>query len=158
MLEPLDEIEKFEELISKSKRVPLTSNIILNEGKVYEFLDRLRASFPEEFKEARWIVKERDQVLHDAKAESDRIISDAQEEANRLVSETKIIKNANRESERIIREAETKERELKLEAEDYIDSKLAGLEATLQKLLTSIEKGRQKLSRKEITLNEQETF
>jgi len=149
-LDALKVIEEFEDLISKSKRLPLTSNIIINEGKIYEFLDRLKASFPEEFKQARWIVKERDQVLNDSRKEADRIVKEAQENANKLVSETEIIKKAHRESEVIIKQAETKARGIRLEAEDYIDSKLANLEATLQKLLLSIEKGRDKLSGKTI--------
>jgi len=147
-LDALKVMEEFEDLISKSKRVPLTSNIIINEGKVYDFLDKLKASFPEEFKQARWIVKERDQVLNDSRKEADRIVKEAQEDANKLVLETEIIKKAQRESDVIIKQAETKARGMRLEAEDYIDSKLANLEATLQKLLLSIEKGRDKLSGK----------
>jgi len=149
-LDALKVMEEFEDLISKSKRLPLTSNVIINEGKIYEFLDKLKASFPEEFKQARWIVKERDQVLDDSRKEADRITKEAQENANKLVSETEIIKKAHRESEVIIKQAETKARGIRLEAEDYIDSKLANLEATLQKLLLSIEKGRDKLSGKTI--------
>lgn len=149
-MDALKVMEEFEDLISKSKRLPLTSNVIINEGKIYEFLDRLKASFPEEFKQARWIVKERDQVLDDSRKEADRIVKEAQENANKLVSEAEIIKKAHRESEVIIKQAETKARGIRLEAEDYIDSKLANLEATLQKLLLSIEKGRDKLSGKTI--------
>jgi len=149
-LDALKVMEEFEDLISKSKRLPLTSNVIINEGKIYEFLDRLKASFPEEFKQARWIVKERDQVLDDSRKEADRIVKEAQENANKLVLETEIIKKAHRESEIIIKQSETKARGIRLEAEDYIDSKLANLEATLQKLLLSIEKGRDKLSGKTI--------
>lgn len=149
-MDALKVMEEFEDLISKSKRLPLTSNVIINEGKIYEFLDRLKASFPEEFKQARWIVKERDQVLDDSRKEADRIVKEAQENANKLVSEAEIIKKAHRESEVIIKQAETKARGIRLEAEDYIDSRLANLEATLQKLLLSIEKGRDKLSGKTI--------
>ncbi len=149
-MDALKVMEEFEDLISKSKRLPLTSNVIINEGKIYEFLDRLKASFPEEFKQARWIVKERDQVLDDSRKEADRIVKEAQENANKLVLETEIIRKAHRESEVIIKQAETKARGIRLEAEDYIDSKLANLEATLQKLLLSIEKGRDKLSGKTI--------
>ena len=149
-MDALKVMEEFEDLISKSKRLPLTSNVIINEGKIYEFLDKLKASFPEEFKQARWIVKERDQVLNDSRKEADRITKEAQENVNKLVSETEIIKKAHRESEIIIKQAETKARGIRLEAEDYIDSKLANLEATLQKLLLSIEKGRDKLSGKTI--------
>ncbi len=149
-MDALKVMEEFEDLISKSKRLPLTSNVIINEGKIYEFLDKLKASFPEEFKQARWIVKERDQVLDDSRKEADRITKEAQENVNKLVSETEIIKKAHRESEVIIKQAETKARGIRLEAEDYIDSKLANLEAILQKLLLSIEKGRDKLSGKTI--------
>lgn len=149
-MDALKVMEEFEDLISKSKRLPLTSNVIINEGKIYEFLDRLKASFPEEFKQARWIVKERDQVLDDSRKEADRIVKEAQENANKLVLETEIIRKAHRESEVIIKQAETKARGIRLEAEDYIDSKLANFEATLQKLLLSIEKGRDKLSGKTI--------
>jgi len=149
-LDALKVMEEFEDLISKSKRLPLTSNVIINEGKIYDFLDKLKASFPEEFKQARWIVKERDQVLDDSRKEADRIVKEAQENANKLILETEIIKKAQRESEVIIKQSETKARGIRLEAEDYIDSKLANLEATLQKLLLSIEKGRDKLSGKTI--------
>jgi len=149
-LDALKVMEEFEDLISKCKRLPLTSNFIINEEKIYDFLDRLKASFPEEFKHARWIVKERDQVLDDSRKEADRIVKEAQENANKLILETEIIKKAQRESEIIIKQSETKARGIRLEAEDYIDSKLANLEATLQKLLLSIEKGRDKLSGKTI--------
>ncbi len=149
-MDALKVMEEFEDLISKSKRLPLTSNVIINEGKIYDFLDKLKASFPEEFKQARWIVKERDQVLDDSRKEADRIVKEAQENANKLILETEIIKKAQRESEVIIKQSETKARGIRLEAEDYIDSKLANLEATLQKLLLSIEKGRDKLSGKTI--------
>jgi len=149
-LDALKVMEEFEDLISKCKRLPLTSNFIINEEKIYDFLDRLKASFPEEFKQARWIVKERDQVLDDSRKEADRIVKEAQENANKLILETEIIKKAQRESEIIIKQSETKARGIRLEAEDYIDSKLANLEATLQKLLLSIEKGRDKLSGKTI--------
>lgn len=148
ILDALKVMEEFEDLISKSKRVPLTSNVIINEGKIYDFLDKLKASFPEEFKQARWIVKERDQVLDDSRKEADRIVKEAQENANNLILETEIIKKAQREAELIIKQSETKAREMRLEVEDYIDSKLANLEATLQKLLLSIKKGRDKLSGK----------
>lgn len=149
-MDALKVMEEFEDLISKCKRLPLTSNFIINEEKIYDFLDRLKASFPEEFKQARWIVKERDQVLDDSRKEADRIVKEAQENANKLILETEIIKKAQRESEIIIKQSETKARGIRLEAEDYIDSKLANLEATLQKLLLSIEKGRDKLSGKTI--------
>jgi hypothetical protein len=52
----LEIIDRIEKLIEKSKRVPFTSNVMINENELYEMLDELRNMLPDEFKQARWIV------------------------------------------------------------------------------------------------------
>ena len=46
-------------------------------GEIYEILDQMRATIPEEIKQARWIVKERQEMLAEAKREGDRILGEA---------------------------------------------------------------------------------
>ena len=62
-MDALETIEKIEEFLDKSKRMPFTSNIIVNENDIYEMLDELRNVLPEEFRQARWIVKEREGMI-----------------------------------------------------------------------------------------------
>ena len=142
-MDALEIIDKIEELLDKSKKVPFTSNIMISENEIYEMLDELRNVLPEEFRQARWIVKEREGMLEESKRQSERIIREAKERAEMLVNETEILKNAHRKAENLLSIAEAKSRTIRLESEDYADEKLAGLEAALHKILIAIEKGRE---------------
>ncbi len=142
-MDALEIIEKIEEFLDKSKRMPFTSNIIVNENDIYEMLDELRNVLPEEFRQARWIVKEREGMIEESKRQSERIIREARERADMLVNETEVLKNATRKSEDMLAVAEARSRTIRLEAEDYADEKLASLEAALHKILSAIEKGRE---------------
>jgi len=136
-------VDRIEEFLDKRKRIPFSSNIIVNENEIYDLLDELRNILPEEFKQSRWIVKERENMIEEAKRYSERIIKDAKEKAEILISETEILKSANRKSEEMMSAVEARARTIRLEAEDYADEKLANMEAVLHKLLNAIEKGRE---------------
>jgi cell division septum initiation protein DivIVA len=136
-------IDKIEEFLDKSKRIPFSSNIIVNENEVYDLMDELRNILPEELKQSRWIVKERENMVEEAKRYSEKMVKEAKERAEVLVSETDVLKNANRKAEELMSAVEARARTIRLEAEDYADEKLANLEAVLHKLLTAIEKGRE---------------
>ncbi|MCL6087843.1 MAG: ATPase, partial [Actinobacteria bacterium] len=88
-------------------------------------------------------VKEREGMIEEARRQSERILREAKERSEILVSETEILKNATRKAEDLLSMAEAKSRTIRLEAEDYADEKLAGLEAALHKILAAIEKGRE---------------
>jgi vacuolar-type H+-ATPase subunit H len=136
-------VDHIEELLDKSKRIPFSSNVIVNENEIYDLIDELRNVLPEELKQSRWIVKERENMIEEAKRYSEKIIKDSHEKAETLVSETEVLKNANRKAEELMSAVEARARTIRLEAEDYADEKLANLEAVLHKLITAIEKGRE---------------
>ncbi|MDD3776300.1 MAG: ATPase [Actinomycetota bacterium] len=142
-MDTLEIVDKIEELVEKSKKLPFSSNAIINENEIYDLVDELRSLLPEELKQARWIVKEREGMIEEAKRQSVRIVKEAEERAQVLVSETEVLKNANKKAEEIMTMVEAKARTIRLEAEDYADEKLANLEAVLHKLLSAVEKGRE---------------
>ncbi len=142
-MDALEMVDRIEELVEKSKKLPFSSNAIINENEIYDLLDELRSILPEELKQARWIVKEREGMIEEAKRQSTRIVKDAEERARVLVSETEVLKNANKKAEELMSMVEAKARTIRLEAEDYADEKLANLEAVLHKLLSAVEKGRE---------------
>jgi cell division septum initiation protein DivIVA len=141
-MDALELIDKMEEIIGKSRKIPFSSNFIINENEIYEILDELKSIIPEEFKQARWIVKERENMLEEAKRQAIRIIKEAEEKAENMLSESEIMKNAMKKAEEFISIAEAKARTVRLEAEDYADEKLASLEAVLYKILSALEKNR----------------
>ncbi len=146
-MKTLEIIERIEELLENSKRIPFSSNIMVKGEEVFDLLDELRNILPEEFKQSRWIVKERENMIAEAKKTAEKIISDGEERAQVLISEDEIMRNARRKAEQIVSAIEARARTIRLEAEDYADEKLASLEAVLHKLINSIEKGRDKFNK-----------
>jgi hypothetical protein len=94
-------IDKLDDTIHNAKPVPLTDQVRVDKEEVYDILDQMRATIPEEIKQARWIVKERQEMLAEAKREAERIIREAREEQIRLIGEEEIVKQAERQADEI---------------------------------------------------------
>src|SRR5215216_3045593 len=67
-------IDKLDDLVHNAKAVPLTDQVRVDKEEIYDILDQMRATIPEEIKQARWIVKERQEMLAEAKREAEREI------------------------------------------------------------------------------------
>ncbi|MEJ7657685.1 MAG: hypothetical protein WKF33_11730, partial [Thermoleophilaceae bacterium] len=63
-------IDKLDDSIHNGKPVPLTDQVRVEREEIYDILDQMRATVPEEIKQARWIVKERQEMLAEAKREA----------------------------------------------------------------------------------------
>jgi cell division septum initiation protein DivIVA len=142
-------IDKLDDLVHNAKRVALTDQVKVDKEEIYDLLDQMRATMPEEIKQARWIVKERQEMLAEAKREAERIVKEARDRAARLVNEEEITKQAERLAEDILEEARAQERKIRLGAEDYADEILNTLEVNLSKFIAAVQRGRERLQRKE---------
>jgi hypothetical protein len=110
-------IDKLDDLVHNAKAVPLTDQVRIDREEIYDILDQMRATIPEEIKQARWIVKERQEI----------------------------VKIAERQAQDIVDEARRQARETRLEMEDWADSILSTLEVNLEKFLTAVKRGRERL-------------
>lgn len=141
-------IDKLEDIIATGRKVPLSSMVMADEQRVYDTIDEMRTTLPDELKQARWIVKERQEMLDEAEKESQRLIEEAKEKANAAAAEKEVVKLAEKQAADVLDAARTKEREIRLGAEDYADEVLANLEVNLGKLLTAVQRGRDRLQGK----------
>jgi cell division septum initiation protein DivIVA len=144
----MDLIERIDELqviLEDAKAVPLSGSAMINRDEVLELLAQLKETVPEEVRQARWLVRDRDEVLARARKEADRIITEAAEQRDRLLSRNQIVHSAQLEAERLVSEATERCTKMRLEAEDYIDQKLASFETLLTKTLKVVERGREQL-------------
>src|ERR1051325_4565623 len=94
-------IDKLDDLIHNAKRtmMPGSDQVRLDREEIYDILDQMRATIPEEIKQARWIVKERQEMLAEAKREAERIVKEAREQQARLVANEEITRHAERAAE-----------------------------------------------------------
>ncbi len=138
-------IDKLDDIIHGARSVPLTDSVMIDREEIYEILDQMRTTIPEEVKQARWIVKERQEMLAEAKEEADRLLRDAEERTQQLATETEIVRLAERNAQQIMEDARDREREVRLGAEDYADEVLGNLELNLEKFLAAVRRGRERL-------------
>ncbi len=142
-------IDKLDDLVHNAKPVPLTDQVRVDREEIFDLLDQMRATIPEEIKQARWIVKERQEMLAEAKREAERTIKEARDQQASLVSQEEVTKQAERQAEEIIEEARAREREIRLGAEDYADEILNTLQVNLEKFLAAVQRGRERLAGKD---------
>ena len=142
-------IDKLDDLVHNAKTVPMTGTVRVDQEEIYDILDQMRATIPEEIKQARWIVKERKEMLAEAKREAERILKEARDEQARLNSEEEVVKQAERQAEDILEDARGREREFRLGAEDYADEILNTLEVNLSKFIAAVQRGRERLQGKD---------
>ena len=141
----IERIEELQVLVEEAKAVPLSSSAVINREEFLDLLAQLKDEIPDEIRQARWMAKDREELLARARKEAERIIAEAREQRDRLLSRTEIVHAAQREGARITDEAKEKAAKLQIEAEDYIDQKLAAFEILLDKTMKTVGKGREQL-------------
>ena len=141
-------IDKLDQLVHEAKAVPLTDQVRIDREEIWEILDQMRATIPDEIKQARWIVKERQEMLGEAKREAERLINEAREQAAQLASQQEIVRLAERQAAELMAEARRREREVRLGAEDYADEILSTLETNLGRFLSAVQRGREQLQQR----------
>ena len=124
-------LDRLEDFVANSKRVPLSSSVMLNEAEFYDLLDDVRSTLPNELKQARVVSREKERILADAQRKEDEALAKAQRQADELVQETEILKQAQVEREHMIDEAQEVARKIVYDAEDWADRIFGELEAML---------------------------
>jgi F0F1-type ATP synthase membrane subunit b/b' len=103
------------------------------------------ANLPEELRQARWLLKEREEFLAQARREADDIVEAGRVQAERMVERTEVVREARRRAQALVDDAESAARALRHEAEDYVDQRLASFEVVLERTMQAVQKGRQRL-------------
>ena len=74
---------------------------VVKKDTVTNILDRLYAALPDEIKEARALLRRKDELQYEAQQRAEKVIADAQAEANRLLSESDLLRAVQKEAEKI---------------------------------------------------------
>ena len=140
-------LEQLEELIREAKSMPLSSSVLVNRDEVLEMIGEIKEAMPEEIKQARWIVRDREELLTKARNEGERIVEQANEEQLRMARKEETVARATAEADRVVSEGEERARVMRSEAEDYVDAKLAQFEISIRKILEASQGSTKSLNR-----------
>jgi cell division septum initiation protein DivIVA len=144
-MDVLELTDRLNHLFDSAKKVPLSDQVRANRQEIRGILDQMRATIPDEIKEARWIAQERQDILAQGKREAERITEETRESQTQLVSRHELIHQAERAAHEIIEGARAHEHEIRLGAEDYADEILNTLELNLAKFRAAIHRTRGRL-------------
>jgi hypothetical protein len=134
------------DIIADAPTMPLSSSPRIDRDEIIELLDEALARLPEELRQARWMLKEREDFIHKTRKEADEIREAARVQAERMVQRTEVVRAAEARARHVLDTADNESRRLKLETEDFLDQRLASFEILLDKLSKTVAAGRHKLS------------
>ncbi|OIJ89623.1 cell division initiation protein [Streptomyces colonosanans] len=138
----LDEIVA---MVSSARAMPMSASCVVNRAVLLSMLEEVRAALPDSLAQAQEMIGDREHMVERARQEAERIIENAHTERGSLISDTEVARRSQGEADRILTEARQEAEEVRVEADDYVDSKLANFEVVLTKTLGSVGRGREKL-------------
>jgi hypothetical protein len=133
-------IDKLEAYIKDGTALPLKYRV-LSEERLVEFIEKMRATLPEEVGRARLIAKDKDRVLREAQERAQSIVTEASTAHAAMIDEHEIVRQAKRSAEIVLRDAEEKAQRIAAGADAYAAHVLGELDARLTTVLGSVKKG-----------------
>jgi ABC-type transporter Mla subunit MlaD len=160
-------VDRLENLIASSRRMPLVNQIMIKEIDILNIVDQMRTSIPDEIKQARRVVQEKERILAQAQADASALLGRAREETERAMNREGLLRAAEARSQELVRQAEghsesllrnaTEQSDhLKNDADAYVaetlrnlKDHLASIEMDLSRTILSIERGLESLGEME---------
>ena len=133
------------DLVQTAKAMPLSASVLVSREDLAELLQAALDRMPDELRQARWLLKEREEFLAEKGREADNLLEEVRVQAERMVQRTEIVRQANHVAQRILDDANEEARRMRHEAEDYADQKLASFEIVLDRTMKTVQAGREKL-------------
>lgn len=102
-------LDRIDDLLEEAWNLPFTGGKrMIDVEKIRNLLDEVRLNLPQEIKDAKNIVADREEIIKDAQAESENIIKEAENRARKMISEQQIVMAARERAGEIETEAHRK--------------------------------------------------
>jgi vacuolar-type H+-ATPase subunit H len=139
----LNIVDKLEELRTQLNSNSLKSRI--NKKELVKSIDEIIDSVPVEMRTARWIVREQESFINQAKQESKNLVNDAKIESEKLIANSYVLQEAVIEANALIKQAEVETQAYRANIEDTIDQKIEDIQSKIQQMANFLEIEKNKL-------------
>jgi len=149
-------VDRLEELVNEGRRLPLSNKVMVGEQKIWDLIDQMRISIPEEVKKAKRTNQERDRIIAQAHEEAARMVDLKREEAAAMVSEHELTQAAEERAATIVERAKRDAESLRADADEYVIQVLESLGADLERALKEVRNGVTRVQQEQPTPAEEE--
>ena len=134
-------VDRLEEMLNQSRPLWFTHNVIVDEDRMLDIIDQMRVAIPDEVKQSKQFLSQRDRILAQAQEEANRTLSIAREKSDQLVERDGIAQSAQAHADQIIDDARTEAVLMRQEADNYVIETLTKLEVEMDRYLMQIRNG-----------------
>ncbi len=134
------------DIVRSAKQMPLSNSALIARDDVLALLSRARENLPDEIREARWALRDREELMAAEVHKAQQLMEQVRAEAARMVERTEIVRQSRLVADQIVADAEARSRQMINQAEDFIDGKLGNFEIVLERLLKTTHSGRERLN------------
>ncbi|MBR3356052.1 MAG: ATPase [Oscillospiraceae bacterium] len=136
-------LDKLDDMLDSAVSLPLAGGKkMIDADKMRDLLDTIRLNLPQEIKDAKAVVSDRNQILDDAKAEAEDIITRAENRARQLISEQEVTKAAQQSANELIAETQRKTKEMERATLEYSENALKKSEDALLMVFNEVKSTR----------------
>lgn len=134
------------DLVAAARPLPMSAMAKVNRDDLLDILEETVEALPSELQAARWLLREKEEFLAEARHEHDALINQARSQVTRMVERQEVMRAANERAERIVDDARAEARLTKRQLEDFCDRKLESFEQLLGATLQTVHQGRANLA------------
>ncbi len=131
-------VDRLEELVGVGKRVPFSTRVMVEEEEFLAIVDQLRATVPNDVRQAQRIIREREAIIAGAQAEAAKILEVARQQAEYIVSQQGVLNEARQRGEELLRQVEGEHRRSLGQIDQYALQQFTRVEDAVQQGLQII--------------------
>lgn len=134
-------VDRLEELFNRSRPIPFTHNVIVDEDRMLDLIDQMRVAIPDEVKKSQQILTQRDRILAQAQEEAQRTLTIAREKSEQMVEQQSIVEAAQTRADDILAHERGNIEQSRTDADEYVVETLRYLELELERYLNQVRNG-----------------
>ena len=138
-------LEELEQVVDEGRSSPFSNKVQVDKDEIFEIIDEIKMKLPNEIKQSKWVIEERNKILVDAQKEADELLKEAEVRLSKLVEEHAVTQKAYEQAAEIMDAAKKSAKEMRLGAIDYADDVMGVAEQRLREMQDSIEQENRKL-------------
>ena len=126
------------DVINAARPMPLSTSVMVSRDEIVDLLEAALTELPEEVRVARWLLKEREDLLSKARVDAGLVIEEARTRVAQMVQRTEVVRSAELKARQTVEQAEAQARRRQHEVDDYLDEKLEKFAVALEKIQSQV--------------------
>ena len=139
-------LTELRQVVEEARSMPMSASAVVNRAELLAMIGQVEAAAQAELADAADVLSAKDDVVGQGHREAGELVAEARDRQKELASETEVLQHAREQAEAELATARREAEAIRKEADEYVDTKLAGFEVALERSLETVRRGRERLA------------